>query len=616
MGVTSGRVNTNKISKTTFYVEWQQTSQSTANNETYINWQAGINTGTSSSHDNYYSNAVRINSVKINGTTVSNGGTWSNIKVGNDYQLLSGSATIPHNADGTKSFTVEISAWTYSSSNYSGSDTFTLNNIPRQATADSVAGFTDEQNPVLKYTNNAGNAVTTLQACIALTTSEAASNPTVAYRDISKTGNSYTFNLTAAERTALRNATSGQSRNLWFYIKTVLNGVTYYSYAIGKMTIVNANPFIDTISYSDINTQTTDLTNNDQVIIQGLSRLQFQFYDVEALKGATLSSLSININGNITTVPFTGTSITRTDYTYGEVDVSENLNAILTLTDSRGFSSNFTVPLTVWEYEQPTAIITVSRVSNFYSESKIKVDAKYSSLNNLNTIDIQYRIKKSTDQNWGAWTALQDNVEASFTADNLYMWDLQVNLEDALETTHLYTINGALDVGIPLVFYDLKKRSVGVNTMPQESGSFEVTGPLILNGVDISEKLYCRYGPSSNVTLSNTDNKIPLSNAQYNSGFSVNSGDIVCPRAGVISISAAAQCSPYEGYVGLKILKNGSQVFDCYFKSGGSSYGEIVTPVYTIPVTAGDRISLYAGSSSTTDVVTSSARTGVNIYYI
>ena len=108
MAVTSGRVTTTKISKTTFYVEWQQTSQSTANNETYINWQAGINTGTSSSHDNYYSNAVKIYSVKINGTTVSNGGTWSNIKVGNDYQLLSGSATIPHNNDGTKSFTVEI----------------------------------------------------------------------------------------------------------------------------------------------------------------------------------------------------------------------------------------------------------------------------------------------------------------------------------------------------------------------------------------------------------------------------------------------------------------------------------------------------------------------------
>lgn len=522
MGVTSGRVTTNKVSKTTFYVNWQQTSQSTQNNETYINWQAGINTGTSTSHDDYYKNAVKIYSVKINGVTVSNGGTWSQIHVGDDYQLLSGSATIPHNADGTKSFTVEITAWTYTNSNYSGSGTFTLDNIPRQATADSVAEFNDEQNPVLKYTNNAGNAVTTLQACIATTESSAETNPAVAWRDISKTGNSYTFNLTEAERTTLRNATSGQNRNLWFFVKTVLNGVTYYSYALGKMTIVNANPFIELISYSDINPDTTDLTNNDQVIIQGLSRLQFQFYDVEALKGATLASLSININGNITTVPFTGTSIARTDYTYGEVDVSDNLNAILTLTDSRGFSSSYTVALTVWEYEQPTAIITVSRVSNFYSESKIKVDAKYSSLNNLNTIEIKYRIKKSTDATWddNSWVVIQDNVETSFTADNLYMWDLQVNLEDALEGTHLYTINGALDIGIPLVFYDLKKRSVGVNTMPQESGSFEVTGPLILNGKNIEPvTLYYNVnGSNTNITLSDNSANYSYLEVFYFSG--------------------------------------------------------------------------------------------------
>lgn len=504
MAVTSGRVTTNKNSKTTFYVEWQQTGQSTPNNETYINWQAGINTGTSTSHDNYFSNAVKIYSVKINGTTVSNGGTWSNIKVGNDYQLLSGSATIPHNADGTKSFTVEITAWTYSSSNYSGSDTFTLTNIPRQASADSVANFNDEQNPVLKYTNAAGTAVSSLQACIALTTTEAAGSPTVAYRDISKTGNTYTFNLTASERTALRNATTGQSRNLWFYVKTVLNGVTYYSYKIATMTIVNANPYIDTISYSDINTATTDITDNDQVLIQGVSRLQFQFYDVEALKGATLSTLSININGNVTTTPFAGTSITRTEYTYGEVDVSENTNAVLTLTDSRGFSSTFTVPLTIWEYSQPTAIINVARENNFYSESNITVDARYSSLDGRNTITIEYRIKKSTDSTWGNWIQIQDNVETAFTADNQYMWDLQVHLEDILETTNTYTINGALDIGIPLVYYDVKRRSVGINCIPENDGTVEVIGK-DMSQILVPTTLYDNAnGTTGTITLSET----------------------------------------------------------------------------------------------------------------
>lgn len=482
MAVTSGRVTTNKISKTTFYVEWQQTSQSTANNKTYIDWQAGINTGTSTSHDDYYSNAVKIKNIYINGSLVSNGGTWSNIHVGNDKQLLSGSAEIPHNSDGTKSFTISIEAWTYSSSNYSGSDTFTLTNIPRQATISAATDFNDEQNPTITYSNGAGNSVTSLQACIALTESSAQSNPLISYRDISKTGTSYTFNLTTAEREALRNAMSSQKeRNLWFFVKTVLNGVTYYSYKIAKITIVNANPFIDTIDYADINTTTTDVSNDDHVIIQGMSRLQFQMWDVEALKGATLTQLSININGNVTTTPFTGTSIVSTTYTYGEVDVSENTTAILTLTDSRGNSSSYNVPLTIWEYNLPTAIITVNRVSNFYTQSKIKVDASYSSLNGHNTIDIQYRIKKTTDNSWGSWVSLSDNVQADFNADNQYAWDLQVQLVDILDGTTTYTINKALDVGIPIVFYDVVMRSVGVNVLPTKNETLMLKG-----GIDLS----------------------------------------------------------------------------------------------------------------------------------
>lgn len=482
MGVTSGRVNTNKISKTTFYVTWQQTGQSTENNQTTIDWQAGINTGTSTSHDDYYNNAVKINEIYINGTKVYAGGTWSQIHVGNDKQLTSGTATIPHNNDGSKSFEISIKAWTYSSSNYSGSDTFTLNNIARKATINSATDFNDEGNPVITYTNNAGNSVTTLQACIALTESSAADNPIIAYRDISKTGSSYTFNLTTAEREALRNAMSTQkTRNVWFFVKTILGGNTFYDYKIATLSIVNANPFIDTIDYADINSSTSSFTGDDHVIIQGLSRLQFQMWDVEALKGASLTTLAININGNVVTTPFTGTSIVSTTYTYGEVDVSENTTAVLTLNDSRGNSSSYNVPLTIWEYDTPTAIITEYRESNFYTESHIKVDARYSSLNNLNTITIKYRIKKSTESTWGSWTTISDNVEADFNADNQFAWDIQVELEDAVGGYQSYTINKALDVGIPIVFYDVEKRSVGVNCFPTHNGELEVNGLTLLD---------------------------------------------------------------------------------------------------------------------------------------
>lgn len=481
MAVSSGNVSTNVISKSHFYANWSQTSQSTANNSTTINWSAGLYTGTSSSHDYFGKNAIKISEVYINGVLVSNGGTWSNINTGGSHDLLSGSAVIPHNADGTKTFSVSIKGWTYSSSNYSGSGSFELTAIPRQATISTATNFNDEQNPTITYVNGAGNNVSSLQVCIALTESSAQDNPAVAYRDVSKTGTSYTFNLTDAERTALRNGTSGQNRNVWFFIKTILNGTTYYSYKIAQLSIVNANPTIDTITYADINATTTAFTNNDQVIIQGLSRLQFQMYDVEALKGATLSSLSVNVNGTITTTAFSGTSIASTTYNFNEVDVAENTTAVLTLTDSRGFSSTFNVPITIWAYEQPTAIINVGRQNNFYTESIINVDANYSSLNSLNTIAIKFRKKKSSEQSYGAWATIQDNTDTNFNADNQFAWDLQVHVEDALGGFHDYTLLKALDVGIPIVFYDMQKRSVGINCLPTQTGELEVNGLTMLD---------------------------------------------------------------------------------------------------------------------------------------
>ena len=229
MAVSSGRVNTNQISHTTFYVKWEQVSQSISNNETTINWEAGINNG---NYDRYYSNAVKIYSVYINGVLVSNGGTWSNINPSaNDIPLLSGTAVIPHDADGTKTFSISISAWTYSSSNYSGSDSFTLTNIPRKATITSAQDFTDEGNPTITYSNSAGNNVTSLEACISITGTD-----NIPYRAVSKTGNSYTFNLTDAERNTIRNIMSIYKEvTCSFVLKTVIGGNTYYDYSHKKI---------------------------------------------------------------------------------------------------------------------------------------------------------------------------------------------------------------------------------------------------------------------------------------------------------------------------------------------------------------------------------------------
>lgn len=474
MAVTSGTVNTNVVSKSNFYVYWSQVSQDVANNKTRINWTAGIYTGTSGSHDMFYSNAVKIYSVYINGTLVSNGGTWSNIKDGGYHDLLSGTIDIPHNSDGSKSFNISISAWTYPSANYSGSQDFALTNIPRQATATNGTDFNDEQNPTIYYSNPAGNAVTTLQAYIENANTSAV---LVQPRNITKTATSYTFPLTTAERNTLRNAIpNSKTLSVRLVIKTVIGGNTFYSWVTKTLTIVNANPTIATRTYSDTNASIIAVTENNQIIVQNKSTLQFQFATLTANKGASLSKVRMNINGTIKEKTLSGTSMASTTYDYGVVNVSSNTTAQITITDTRGNSSSYNLAITILEYANPSAIISVNRLSNYYSQCFLTVDAKYSSLDNKNTIDIKYRIKKNEDSTWGEWTTLQDNVQITFTADNLYAWDLQVQLEDILGSVVTYNMPKAIDVGIPLVFYDLLNRSVGVNSIPQNQGDFEVNG--------------------------------------------------------------------------------------------------------------------------------------------
>lgn len=146
----SGRLYSGTLKNSKFYLAWQITNQSIENNYSDISWSAGLNI---SSYDEWYSNAVRINNVYINGTKVFNGGTYSNIIGNGDHELKSGTARIYHDSDGSKNFTASISGWLYSYGNTSGSKEFTLNSISRYAIISSANDFSDESNPIIGYSN-------------------------------------------------------------------------------------------------------------------------------------------------------------------------------------------------------------------------------------------------------------------------------------------------------------------------------------------------------------------------------------------------------------------------------------------------------------------------------
>lgn len=435
-----------------------------ANNSSIINWTLYSEGGNS----NYYSTGPTT--VKINGEQVYYKGrvAYSSQTFPAAKGSVKGTLTVPHNSDGKKSITVSLSTAIYTSTVSINDGTWTLDNIPRQATISKATNFTDIQNPTITYSNPAGNNVTSLQACISLTGSRA----DIPYRDISKTGTSYTFNLTESERNVLRQACpDSKTLDVRFYVQTVINGTTYRKYETATMTIVNANPTFE-VAYLDTNATTTAITNNNQQIIQNNSTLQINISNAAALKYASLVSASANVNGNVVSENFSSGS-TSISLDIGTINVANNLTVPVTVTDTRGNKTIINLTVIVLAWSLPSAIISLERESNFYSETNINVNAEYSSLDGKNTITIQYQIKKVTDSTYGALQTLQDNVTSQFTADNNYSWNVKVILTDRIGS---YTYDLLLYKGIPLVYFDKHLSSVGINCFPSNEYSFEVNG--------------------------------------------------------------------------------------------------------------------------------------------
>lgn len=389
----------------------------------------------------------------------------------------SGTIDAEHKSDGSlngRAYAVWTKAgnsdWTPNSGNVS-TNTTAMTNIARKANITSAPDFNDTDNPTIEYSNQAGTAVSSLQACIA--------NPTgtviyAAYRNISRSGTSYTFNLTDAERNALRQAcANSKTLAVKFYVTTVIGGQTYYSTLDRTMTIVNGNPTFY-MNYKDNNSAVTAITGNNQQIVRNQSQLQVNVTDAVAVKYATLASAKCVINGNTYTASFSGDSAT---FNVGLLNVSSNTTATLTVTDSRGYSTTKELTITVLDWQLPTAIVTMQRHDNFYTPTDITVDGSYSSVDGKNSMTLKLRYKKVNNSTWSSYTTMQDNVAQTFQLDNEYAWDVQVLVQDLFGNT---TYNLTLNRGMPIVFFDNVLSSVGFNRFPTHPNSVEGVLPVVL----------------------------------------------------------------------------------------------------------------------------------------
>ena len=346
---------------------------------------------------NYYSTGPT--SVKINGTEV-----FVKARVAWDLHAfpaakgqVSGTITVPHNDDGNKTITVSLSTAIYYTVVKAKTANWELDPIALKATLVDSPNFTDTELPTITYRNPRGNAVTTLEACIA---DSAGWYAYVPYRNLDKTGTSYTF---TAEDVALLKEKAGKGPLvIWFIIRTVVDGKTYTDYQVRSFTMTNNDDNRPTVSFTLSPDNASLPSSLAGVYIQGKSRVKATI--TPKLKyGATVSNYTLYVGG-ATKISTDATITSDVITSSGDVSVTASVK------DSRGFTGTATKSISVNAYSKPLVIPLGSETAILCYRSDgngkrvgsstsvwIKAQRYYYSLGGKNLCKLQWRKKESSE---------------------------------------------------------------------------------------------------------------------------------------------------------------------------------------------------------------------------
>lgn len=485
---------TNLSAYFSFYIEWEVDEQSVAENASYLNIRTCWSTN--NQYRTFDTVGNRSASISVGNDSASISKRFACNPWPSDQKYLIQERTrvkVVHESDGTKTLTLSARANGHASNNngnfgpsYSTSSSddctasasITLPTIPRQANITSAPNFNDTQNPTLAYSNAAGNSVTSLQAAISLDGTTA----NIAYRDVTKTGTSYQFNLTTAERTTLRNATSGATRTVYFLLKTVIGGNTFtdseaVTFSVKEST--DSKPSVS-LSVSPDNSALPNPTPFSGLYIQQYSKVSAAV-TASGNYGATIASINTVIDG----VTYTGASFTSAKLTH-----SGTLTITTTVTDSRGFISTASTTINCQAYYKPTIspisgeaeVLCFRATSGTADPSSNTLRIHFvggrapivSGSTQKNSYTAQWRIKLAS-ASWGSqsWNTITPdngdtfNQDLSATLQSIYAYTVQLRVTDTVgEYSEVY-----FDIPTDFVTLVLGNggRTVGVGGYPDTS---------------------------------------------------------------------------------------------------------------------------------------------------
>ena len=388
----------------------------------------------------------------------------------------SGTLVVEHDANGSKTIAVGLETAIYygSSSTKRYTSNWTLESIARGVTIlTAPSEFTDQTRPTVTYSNPMGDNVQSLEICIA----DASGSVVAPYREVSKTGSSYTF--TSADIEILREQTAGSSLfgGMFIIRATMADGKKYTDSRTFTFSLTQNSSTVPTVSMTLSPDNSSLPSSLSGVYIQGKSKVKATI-SATAKNGANISSYSVNLEG--VNYPSTSNVITTDAPT-----LSGTISIVGSAVDSRGFTGNVTEKITVTEYSKPSVIAHSSESSivcyrsdengNRMGESTsvwVKVGRTFNTLGDKNGCKLQWRSKPISEA-WGSqsWKALTSSNEYSGLISGTFNTDTSYSLQ----------IRAIDDVGE----YDIK--NLVIPTM-------DVTLHLGRGGKYIAIGGYCQYG--------------------------------------------------------------------------------------------------------------------------
>lgn len=485
---TSGLVYSAYGNHSRFYLAWQVASQDIANNRSLINWQVGLEIQAGGWY--WGSNSVKIYSINIDGSGSLGSGTWSGISGTGQHQLKSGSMWISHAADGTKSFSANLSGWLYGEGNKPASGSWSIPTIPRNSQVTASATSYTLGDAVVINTNRKSSSFT---HTITIRMDNASGT---VLQTINSVADSTTWTPTSDQITTMQNHIPN-SNTLSLYIDQYNNQVKASSNVTVTLNLTEANPTFTTFTYKDSDTTTAGITGNDQVLVKGKSVLEVDISaanKMTAIKGASADHYSIAYDGSSELENYSASATVSASF--ATIATIGTRTIQVTAYDSRNNATKVSQDVIVYDYAAPVITTTLTRENNFGDNTTVHIEGTYTPLNiggtnknSLQTSTLQYRYQEEGGA-FGSWvtkTFTANTTAGTFTVtdfvvslDNTKKYNFEFHVDDKFGTV---TTTNSVDVGTPIMFVGQNggTAAVGINKMPT-NGALDIDGDIYANG--------------------------------------------------------------------------------------------------------------------------------------